>query len=261
MCPTDSPKIADVPPAAAKSDGKAKRMELSSPAEASARWCGTVSAAIALIDPMSLTRQSIVEMLAKGLPEYLTVPASSCEELLKTLGTASRPRLVIVYIRAAGVMAGWVKKTLGLVRLRMAGAPVIVLSDRDDADDIHNALTCGVRGYIPVSVGVADACAALRVVHEGGIYIPKYALRSAPADPETPIASEGRSLLDDLTPRELEVIHLLRGEGKSNKKIATELNMQESTVKVHVRSIMRKLAAANRTHAASIANQLTDFPS
>jgi DNA-binding NarL/FixJ family response regulator len=59
----------------------------------------------------------------------------------------------------------------------------------------------------------------------------------------------------DLTPRELSVIDLLR-EGKPNKLIARQLDMQENTVKVHVRNILRKLNAANRTHAALLANRL-----
>ena len=59
----------------------------------------------------------------------------------------------------------------------------------------------------------------------------------------------------DLTPRELSVIDLLR-EGKPNKLIAAQLDMQESTVKVHVRNILKKLNATNRTHAAFVANRL-----
>ena len=59
----------------------------------------------------------------------------------------------------------------------------------------------------------------------------------------------------DLTPRELSVIDLLR-EGKPNKLIAARLDMQESTVKVHVRNILKKLNATNRTHAAFVANRI-----
>jgi DNA-binding NarL/FixJ family response regulator len=59
----------------------------------------------------------------------------------------------------------------------------------------------------------------------------------------------------DLTPRELSVIDLVR-VGKPNKMIAAQLDMQENTVKVHVRNILKKLNAANRTHAAFVANRL-----
>jgi DNA-binding NarL/FixJ family response regulator len=61
---------------------------------------------------------------------------------------------------------------------------------------------------------------------------------------------------DGFTPRQLEVLRLLR-QGKPNKIIAYELDVEESTVKVHVRHIMRKLKATNRTHAVVLANQLS----
>jgi DNA-binding NarL/FixJ family response regulator len=64
-------------------------------------------------------------------------------------------------------------------------------------------------------------------------------------------------ILQDLTPRQKEVLQLLR-KGKSNKIIAYELNMQESTVKVHVRQIMKKLKAINRTHAVFLASQIME---
>ena len=63
----------------------------------------------------------------------------------------------------------------------------------------------------------------------------------------------------NLTSRELAVIDLLR-EGDANKVIAKCLNMRESTVKVHVRNILKKLRATNRTHAATVANRLLAKP-
>jgi DNA-binding NarL/FixJ family response regulator len=63
--------------------------------------------------------------------------------------------------------------------------------------------------------------------------------------------------LQDLTSRELEVFELVR-RGKSNKIIAYELGVQESTVKVHTRKIMTKLKAINRTHAAFLGSQITE---
>jgi DNA-binding NarL/FixJ family response regulator len=82
-------------------------------------------------------------------------------------------------------------------------------------------------------------------------------LRPAPAkqDNEPDAERRGRSDELDLTPRELSVIDLLR-EGKPNKLIAAQLEMRESTVKVHVRNILKKLNVGNRTHAASVANRL-----
>ena len=209
---------------------------------------------IALIDPKPLTRRSIAEMLANALPDYMTLTAASCEELL---ALTSSPHLIIVYIRSAGVTDAFVQEALELVRLRLPDARVIVLSDRDDVRNINEALSCGARGYIPTSVEAEVAFAALTLIEAGGTYIPVHERRSATGKPDIGVEGDRRGLPVelDLTPRELSVLDLLR-EGKPNKLIAAGLNMEESTVKVHVRNILKKLRAANRTEAASIANRL-----
>jgi DNA-binding NarL/FixJ family response regulator len=213
---------------------------------------------IALIDPKPLTRRSIAEMLAKALPDYVTLTAASCEELLALRSRLTgSPHLIIVYIRSAGVTDAFVQEALELVRLRLPDARVIVLSDRDDVQNINEALSCGVRGYIPTSVEAEVAFAALMLIKAGGTYIPAHERRSATGKPDIRVEDDRRGLPVelDLTPRELSVLDLLR-EGKPNKLIAAGLNMEESTVKVHVRNILKKLRAANRTEAASVANRL-----
>jgi DNA-binding NarL/FixJ family response regulator len=132
-----------------------------------------------------------------------------------------------------------------------------VLSDKDDVEEVNRALTHGVRGYIPTSVECEIVLAALRFISAGGTFVPADTLRSTAANPDDQPEGERprRSGRLDLTPRELSVVDLLR-EGKPNKLIAAQLDMQESTVKVHVRNILRKLNAANRTHAAFVANRL-----
>lgn len=213
---------------------------------------------IALIDPKPLTRRSIAEMLANALPDYVTLTAASCEELLALRSRLTgSPHLIIVYIRSAGVTDAFVQEVLELVRLRLPDARVIVLSDRDDVQNINEALSCGVRGYIPTSVEAEVAFAALTLIKAGGTYIPAHERRSATGKLDIGVEGDRRGLPVelDLTPRELSVLDLLR-EGKPNKLIAAGLNMEESTVKVHVRNILKKLRAANRTEAASVANRL-----
>jgi len=213
---------------------------------------------IVLIDPKQLTRFSILGMLAKAFPDCATVAISSCQKLLE-IGKKStgRPRPVIIHIRSAGILDSWVQNPLELVRLQMGDAPVIVLSDRDDSADILTALTRGVRGYVPTSVDVEVASAALNLVDAGGTFIPAHVMQSLPAEPDIATKGEQRGAPDtlNLTPPELSVLDLLR-DGKPNKLIAIELKMPMSTVKVHVRAIIKKLHAANRTHAASVADRL-----
>jgi DNA-binding NarL/FixJ family response regulator len=132
-----------------------------------------------------------------------------------------------------------------------------VLSYRDDVEEVNCALSQGVRGYIPTSVECEVAVAALRLIGAGGTFVPVKALHSTTARPDDQPEGGRQRRSDglDLTPRELSVIDLLR-EGKPNKLIARQLDMQENTVKVHVPNILKKLNAANRTHAAFVANRL-----
>ena len=97
--------------------------------------------------------------------------------------------------------------------------------------------------------------ATLRFVQRGGTFIPLEVLTNARVHLERqgPDKMETRSL----TPSEQRVLDLLM-EGKPNKVIARELNIEETTVKVHIRRILKKLNAANRTQAALVAQAMAD---
>jgi DNA-binding NarL/FixJ family response regulator len=214
---------------------------------------------IAFIDPKPLTRQSIADMLATAFPDNVTIAAASCKELPDTLrGAGDWLHFVVVYIRSAGVTDGRVQEELQLVRLRFPDAQVIMLSDRDDSEEVVKALSLGVCGYIPTSIGCEVAFAALGLIYAGGTYVPAHVFRSATADINSVVETTRSELSDGLgglTDRELAVLHLLR-EGKPNKLIASALKIEESTVKVHVRNLLKKLYAGNRTQAAVVANHL-----
>ncbi len=109
------------------------------------------------------------------------------------------------------------------------------------ADVLTDALEAGVRGYIPMSLPLGLLAQALDLVLAGGVFVPATAV--ARRLPPSPAASK----VDRFTGRQGEVLNALL-KGAPNKLIAYELSMAESTVKVHVRNIMRKLKARNRTH-------------
>ena len=111
----------------------------------------------------------------------------------------------------------------------------VVLASRNDAELATAAIQGGAKGYIPVTMGFDIAVQAIRFVLAGGTY--------APIDYST----FGKSIITGpipsvsvLTSREASILEAIR-QGKSNKNIAFDLSMSESTVKVHVRNIFKKL--------------------
>jgi DNA-binding NarL/FixJ family response regulator len=123
--------------------------------------------------------------------------------------------------------------------------PVIVLAYKNDSELARSAVCHGAKGYIPVTMGFEIAIEAVRFVLAGGTYAPMDLLSRNP--PGNVLSQPPITGL--LTGGELAVTRAIQ-KGKSNKIIAYDLNMCESTVKVHVRNIMKKLKAKNRTDVA-----------
>jgi DNA-binding NarL/FixJ family response regulator len=132
--------------------------------------------------------------------------------------------------------------------------PVIVLSDTDDLAQIMKALESGARGYIPSSAGIDICIEAIKLALAGGIFVPA---SSVLAMHQLVLSGAGAAhpLAGMFTARQAEVVDALR-RGKSNKTIAHELKLCESTVKVHIRNIMKKIRATNRTEVAYKINDL-----
>jgi DNA-binding NarL/FixJ family response regulator len=110
-------------------------------------------------------------------------------------------------------------------------------------------LAHGVRGYIPSSVDLNLAIEAIRLAQAGGIFVPVNCLVQSLRQEHTQSETSGDPLSDLFTRQQAAVANALR-RGKANKIIAYEMNLAESTVKVHIRNIMRKVQARNRTEVA-----------
>jgi DNA-binding NarL/FixJ family response regulator len=132
--------------------------------------------------------------------------------------------------------------------------PMILLSDVEDPDQIADAICRGARGYIPTSVPLEVVIEIMRLVRAGGDFVPASSFIAARRSNNS--ATDSRHSGSGLfTARQAAVVEALR-RGKANKIIAYELNMRESTVKVHIRNIMKKLKARNRTEVAFMANEI-----
>lgn len=132
---------------------------------------------------------------------------------------------------------------LGALIVEQPDTPLALISATASRDMAEAALAAGARGFVHKKMAARAMVAAVRRMASGESFAPPGLLQPAPV-PASPLAA--------LTSREVSV---LRGicSGKSNKEIARDLALQEVTVKLHAKTLCRKLAARNRTHAAMIA--------
>jgi DNA-binding NarL/FixJ family response regulator len=121
-------------------------------------------------------------------------------------------------------------------------ARVIMLTTSDADGEIQRAMRAGASAYLLKSMAKDDLLAVIRSVHAGR--------RHVPAEVAARLAEHLGE--DDLTARELDVLRLIR-DGYRNKQIADELAIAETTVNFHVKNLVAKLEAKDRTHAVTIA--------
>jgi DNA-binding NarL/FixJ family response regulator len=126
------------------------------------------------------------------------------------------------------------------IRHEFPDAKLIALTTYGGDEDIRRALTAGVRAYLTKDAPHDELLAAIRTVHRGRSYV---MAALAPV-------IEAQKIAPDLTPREMQVLELIV-HGLVNKQIAYSLNMAEYTVKNHVKNILSKLGAQDRTQAAT----------
>ena len=131
--------------------------------------------------------------------------------------------------------------------------PVAIISGTARNEDVRAVIRAGARGFVPKTANGESLAHILKLLLAGGTSVPAEALSDS-SDDVLPDGLEGPPWLSQLTPRELEV---LRGtaRGLANKEIARELNLAEVTVKLHLRSIFRKIGARGRASAAVIATK------
>ena len=133
-------------------------------------------------------------------------------------------------------------ETLTSIRKAYRDAKIIVLTTSDSDTDLHRALQAGAAAYILKSRPNHEIVEIIRSVHRRGRYIP----------PELATRLADHIGDEQLTTRELEVLGFVR-DGYRNKLIADQLAIAESTVNFHIKNIMEKLHANDRTHAVTIA--------
>ncbi|WLR94972.1 response regulator transcription factor [Shinella zoogloeoides] len=210
---------------------------------------------VMILDRRALDGQCLARCLASQKVEMEFIAVTSTENW-KSLKDDVSP-LAAILLNIGGESAGDPSVAEKVRALSMEfGVPVILLADSVDLLQIMKALEFGARGYIPSSVTIDVCIEAIALSLAGGVFLPAssvLAMRQVLVTETPPL----RPLDSMFTTRQIEVVNALR-RGKANKIIAYELNLRESTVKVHIRNIMKKMKATNRTEVAYKLNEL--FP-
>lgn len=207
---------------------------------------------IVIIDAHALSRECLARVLSHE--RDVTVECYSTLDEWMAVGQRMRPSLVVL-CQSGRSKADALSEVERLSQLspQIGDCAAVILSDNEDPDIIVQMLGKNVRGYVPTSLSIKVALHAIDLARAGGVFVPASSLVAAHRAPETAaIAPKSNGLF---TARQAAVVEALR-RGKANKIIAYELKMRESTVKVHVRNIMKKLHATNRTEVAFMAHRL-----
>jgi DNA-binding NarL/FixJ family response regulator len=172
-------------------------------------------------------------------------------------------KMILLVVGSVGISHPQIREWIAALTSRYADVPLVLVSDREDAAEVMAALEARASGFIPTSIGPTVALKALAFIMSGGSFFPPSALTEAARINRPPPLGRGAEFSvvasvdrgGGLTARQQQVLERLT-QGASNKLIGRQLRLRESTVKVHVRHIMKKLGATNRTQAALCAASL-----
>jgi DNA-binding NarL/FixJ family response regulator len=193
---------------------------------------------ILVVDDHPLMRDGIATLIGSQSDMLLVAEAANGSEAV-TRFREERPDITLLDLRLPdmnGIAA------LIAIRSEFADARVIMLTTSEGDVEMQRALEAGARGYLLKSMPPAELIRAIRDVHAGK--------KRIPAEVAAQIAEHMSD--ESLTSRELEVLQQVAA-GNRNRDIAERLFISEETVKVHVKHVMEKLGARDRTGAVSIA--------
>jgi DNA-binding NarL/FixJ family response regulator len=217
---------------------------------------------IFIADRRALLRQSLAKALAAAWSDV------SCRmvdtQSIEALTEEDAVDAAILFSGRGLAENGELRDDLRRIRSASPITPVLVVTDSVEAADVAIAIRSGAKGYLASSVALEVLIQSLRLMMIGGTAFPAIELADRPFNginssaPLPSMASDRKAPISPIelfTPKEREVLSKL-AEGKPNKIIAYELNICETTVKVHMRHIMSKLGVTNRTHAALLASEM-----
>ncbi len=202
---------------------------------------------VLIADDHDLVRDMLA-MLLQSSGDIETSTAADLQQACALIDSQPRYDLIMLDLNMPGMN--------GLDGLRHAmalhgGQRVALLSGTATRETAQDALALGAAGFVPKTLTAKSMINAVRFMVLGEQFVPIDFLT-------TPAIADVHPLADRLTPREMQMLKGLT-EGKSNKEIARDFEISEPTVKLHMKTLYRKLDASNRTQAAMIAHEAKLF--
>jgi DNA-binding NarL/FixJ family response regulator len=183
-------------------------------------------------------REGLAAIIASQPDMVMVAQANNAVEAIAEFRRL-RPDITLMDLRIPGSNG---TDTLIAIRGEYPNARIIMLTTSDSDGEIQRALRAGASGYVLKSMPKNELLSVIRSVHAGKRHVP----------PEVAARLAEHLGDDDLTPRELDVLRLIR-DGYRNKQIADQLAISETTVNFHIKNLVDKLRANDRTHAVTIA--------
>jgi DNA-binding NarL/FixJ family response regulator len=190
------------------------------------------------VDDHPVFREGLSTIITSQQDMVLIAQAANAIEAV-TEFRRHRPDITLMDLRLPGTNG---TDTLIAIRGEFPQARIIMLTTSDSDGEIQRAMRAGALAYILKSMPKNELLAVIRAVHGGRKHIP----------PEVAARIAEHLGEEDLTARELDVLRLIR-DGYRNKQIADRLAIAETTVNFHIKNLVDKLQANDRTHAVTIA--------
>ena len=183
-------------------------------------------------------REGLSTIIASQTDMILVSQATDAAEAVSEFRRL-RPDITLMDLRLSGTNG---IDALVAIRGEFPQARIVMLTTSDGDGEIQRAMRAGASGYILKSMPKNELLGVIRTVQAGRRYLP----------PEVAARLSEHYGEDDLSDRELQVLRLIR-DGHRNKQIADQLAIAETTVNFHIRNLVDKLQANDRTHAVTIA--------
>ena len=212
-----------------------------------------LSGSVLIADDHPLFRAALRQVVATAMVGYGVIEAATFEAAM-TAAEGDDLELILLDINMPGMNG-----LNGLIALRnhVPATPVIIVSADESPETIRQALTLGAAGFIPKSLDHDAMTAAVGAVLDGDVFVPANLTEEGAKPRRFEDEDEFRRGFAALTPQQRKVLGMIV-RGKSNKVIAYEMGVTESTVKAHVSAILHKLGVTSRTQAALQAGLMLD---